>query len=508
VRPAPHTTREKVAHLLRRAGFGATPEELERYAQMGYRNAVEHLVHFEEAPDDVDRRIGRSGAVAVLPPDQVARYAPNYQIQHARARWLFRMLYTRRPLQEKMALFWHNHFATGWSKIAAEIGHHEATRLMAAVPDEDPAGQVGQVELFRRMALASFGDLLLAVATDPAMLCFLDGRRNVKALPQESFGREVMEQFTLGLSSSGAATFTEEDVQAAARVFTGWNLQREWVGEIRIGDDTHRVARYSFYYDTRHHDTEAKPFTFPIYPGGMTANVIPARPAEQGAHDGMEFLGALLRHPATAHRLATKLYQFFVSDTFDPPQAEVAAIAGWLRDSRFDMRRVMSRIFLSDFFLADAAFGARYRWPVEHMVGMMKAVGPGTRPLSWQLQTLSQMGQELYDPPSVAGYPAGPTWINSHAMLARSNFGSTLGRDIRDPLAQELAALSFDTPEALVEHLLLRMGVGADDGLRAHLARYAQAGLPAAWSGSYEQLRLKLPGLIHLISGAGHFAFV
>jgi uncharacterized protein (DUF1800 family) len=498
------STREKVAHLLRRAGFGATPEELDAYAALGYDGAVERLVHYDALPDDVDGKIGQPGYPPLLAAQQAANYAPNYQIQHARARWLFRMLYTQRPLQEKMTLFWHNHFATGWSKIAADTRPQEATRLMAAVGSEDAAGQQGQIELFRRMALGRFADILLEVTRDPAMLYWLDGRLNVKGTPQENFGREVMELFTMGVGN-----YTEEDVKTAARVFTGWNLRSARAGQIRIGTRQIPIGQHSFFYDARQHDTAQKTFTFPIYETGPRPDTIAARTATDGVQDGLDFLAALLRHTATPTFLATKLYRFFVNDAVEPSAAEVGAIAGWLRATSYDMRAVMERLLKSDFFVAEAHVGARYRWPVEHAVGLMKAYGPGTTPLNGVLSTLSEMGQDLFDPPSVEGYKGGASWINSSTMLSRSNFGSALGAARRELLATELATSQTATPEALVDAMLARAGlVAIESAVRAQLIAYVTSGIRGPWTGAPEQLRQKIPGLLHLIAGTGHFAFV
>jgi uncharacterized protein (DUF1800 family) len=498
------TPQEKIAHLLRRAGFGATPQELAEYTALGYAGAVDRLVNYEQLPDDVDAKIGKPGSAPLLPPNQAGEYYPNYQIQHARARWIFRMIYSRRPLQEKMALFWHNHFATGWSKVAADTRPQEATRLMAAVAAEDPVQQLGQIELFRTMALPSFGDLLLAVTKDPAMLFWLDGRLNVKATPQENYAREVMELFTMGVGN-----YNEDDVKAAARVFTGWNLRSTRAGAISIGTRGYRIFHHVFFYDARQHDTDAKTFTFPIYTDRAAPNVIPARTATAGLQDGLDFLAALLRHPATANFLATKLYRFFVNDAAEPPSDAIRTIAGWLQATSFDMRRVMSNLFTSDLFLDEANLGARYRWPIEHVVGLAKAAGAGTAPLNRLIQPLSLMGEDLFDPPSVEGYKAGATWINSSTLLARANYGGTVGAAQADALATELAAAPPASPAALVDHFIQRMGpVPIDAAVREELLSYVQAGRGTPWTGTRDQLRLKIPGLIHLIAGTGEYAFV
>ena len=177
----------------------------------------------------------RSGSRATSGRRRTAPFSPNTVINDARQRWLFRMLHSNRPLQEKMTLFWHNYFATGYTKLAGAIQAANATRALAAKPSEDPAGQKGQIELFRERALGAFSDMLVAVAQDPAMLVWLDGNTNTKAKPQENFGRELMELFTRGVGF-----YTEDDVYAAARVFTGWNLQ---------GDTRSTTGAFSFVYN-------------------------------------------------------------------------------------------------------------------------------------------------------------------------------------------------------------------------------------------------------------------
>jgi uncharacterized protein DUF1800 len=186
----------QVEHLLRRAGFGASADELERYGRMSIAQAVNALVEYEDVADDVDGKIFKPGYVGVT---AVGQFTPGANIAHARQRWLFRMLHSGRPLQEKMTLFWHNHFATAFNKISAAFNAAEATRYLAAKPSEDPARVRGQIEMLRDNALGNFRDLLLNIAKDTAMLVWLDGRTNFKGRPQENFARELMELFTMGV---------------------------------------------------------------------------------------------------------------------------------------------------------------------------------------------------------------------------------------------------------------------------------------------------------------------
>jgi hypothetical protein len=230
---------------------------VDEYVDLGYSNAVDRMIDFEALPDDVDERIGKPGHVLVTARTE---FLPRTNITDSRQRWLFRMVHSRRPLQEKMALFWHNHFATAYTKIQSGLGSaEEAARVLAAKPSEDPNRVKGQLELFREYALGNFRDLLIAVAKDPAILVWLDGRTNIKGRPQENFARELMELFTMGVD-----TFAEEDVYAGARVFTGWNLARP------------SNQSYQFSYVAAQHDTAAKEFTFPVV---GASKVVPARPA-------------------------------------------------------------------------------------------------------------------------------------------------------------------------------------------------------------------------------------
>src|SRR6476660_9377113 len=304
-----------IEHLLRRAGFGASQDEIDDYLEMGLSAAVQQLLNYENIPDDVDQLIGKSGYVSVTARGE---FLPRTVINDSRQRWLFRMIHSRRPLQEKMTLFWHNHFATAYSKISGALGAEEGARCMAAKPSEDPNQVKGQIELFRQNAVGNFRDLVVAVAKDAAMLVWLDGRTNVKGKPQENFARELMELFTMGVD-----TFAETDVYAGARVFTGWNLARP------------QNAYYSFSYVAGQHDTTAKEFTFPIYSNG--SKVIPARAQDAGMQDGLDLINAVAAHPATGPRPARKLYQFFISEGSKPEQGVIADLANTYYSSKFEM---------------------------------------------------------------------------------------------------------------------------------------------------------------------------
>src|SRR5918996_5010302 len=275
----------QVEHLLRRAAFGPNAADLARFGDVSASVVSSHLVEYERQPDDADSKIGQAAYVGIT--TRGGQFSPSSNIEDARQRWLFRMVHSQRPLEEKMALFWHNHFATAYSKIAGVYGAIQATKMMALKAGELPGPQ-GQIELFRRFALGNFRNLLIEVAKDPAMLVWLDGRTNTRARPQENFGREIMELFTFGVGN-----YTEQDVYAAARVFTGWNLRPV----AAAGGNNNPESYYEFVFNANQHDPNAKTFTFGIY--GRGNNTIPARPGAEGMQDGLDLITALAYHPET-----------------------------------------------------------------------------------------------------------------------------------------------------------------------------------------------------------------
>src|SRR5712692_8033716 len=430
------TPDRQIEHLLRRAGFGARPDELDTYGQMSIAQAVDTLVNYERMNTDVDSFIGRPGYVNVTTRGQ---FLPQSTIVDSRQRWLFRMLHTDRPLQEKMTLFWHNHFATGYNKIAGTFSAAEGARYLTAKSTEDPARVTGQIEMLRENALGNFRDILANIAKDTAMLVWLDGRTNTRARPQENFAREIMELFTVGVGN-----YTEPDVYAGARVFTGWNLQQ-------IGNAADGTRHYEFIYNAGQHETTAKTFSFPIYPDG--GRTIPARSAADGMQDGVDFINGLAANPNTARYLATKLYRFFVSEFGAVNGTFVNRVANVYLQSRYDMRAVMREVLSSPEFWEESAYFARYSWPVEFVIRALKDIGWTGFSVNDALTPLANMGQILYEPPDVSGWRLGQDWFSTSAMLARMNFGATLAANQRFKLAAA-AKPNAKTPEMLLSFYL------------------------------------------------------
>jgi len=479
-----------VEHLLRRAGFGARPDELATYRQESFAGSVTRLIEYDRIPDDVDSKIGKPGYALT----SGGEFNPRANIAQARQRWVFRMIHSDRPLQEKMTLFWHNHFATGYTKIQGLVGAPEATRYMSAKATEDPGGVRGQIEMLRDNALGNFRDILVNMTKDTAMLFWLDGYTNTKARPQENFGREIMELFTMGVGH-----YTEPDVYAAARVFTGWNLLPP--GRAVAADPT---QSYQFIYRPEQHDTAEKTFSFPIYKDG--SRTIAARAAAGGMQDGLDFIDALAANPNTGRYLATKLYRFFVSDIGDVSEPWIDRVAGVYQSSGYDMKAVMREVLLSSEFWDTNNYFARYSWPAEFVVRAVKDIGWTGFSVGDTITPMLNMGMSLYDPPDVSGWDLGQSWFSTGAMLARMNFASQLASNQKFNLATAARAHS-SSPDALMSFVLDSLKTRALDAtVTSELSNYLRA--TGAWTGSTVQIQNKVAGLVHLVAGSPEYQFV
>ena len=486
-----YTFDPQVEHLLRRAGFGARPDELDTYRAESFTGAVSRLINYEREPDDVDSRIGAPGHVLVTIRAGMG-FSPRSNIADARQRWLFRMVHTNRPLQEKMTLFWHNHFATAYTKVSGILNPAEGARYMAAKATEDPGRVRGQLEMLRDNALGNFRDILVNIAQDTAMLFWLDGYNNTRLRPQENFGREIMELFTMGVGH-----YTESDVYAAARVFTGWNLMRP-------GAAADGSQHYQFQYVPNQHDTDAKTFSFAIYPDG--GKTIAARAAASGMQDGLDFIDGLAAHPETGRYLAKKLYRFFVSEVGDISEAWVTRVASVYQRSRYDMKAVMQEVLLSREFWDQDNYFTRYSWPVEFVVRALKDIGWTGFSVNDALAPLLNMGQNLYDPPDVAGWDLGQSWFSTGSMLARMNFASQLAGNQKFRLGAAALPLA-STPNALLSFVLESLKTPPlARAVTDELSNYLRATGP--WTGTKTQVDNKVAGLVHLVAGTAEYQFV
>ena len=479
----------EIDHLLRRAGFGVSTADVAIYRDMSHARAVDYLVDYEGRPDDVDERIGRPDHALVATKDL---FAPDIDIEDARQRWLFRMIHSRRPLQEKMAMFWHNHFATAYSKLAVDSGERQAAKMLAHKPGV-LRGPQGQIELFRQYALGNFRDLLIQVAQDPAMLIWLDGKSNTKARPQENFGREIIELFTIGVGN-----YVESDVYAAARVFTGWNLR---------GSDDYRKDEYGdlnayqeFVFNADQHDTNDKTFSFPVYSNG--SRTITAG----GMQDGIDLITALAVHPETGRRLARKFWQFFISEIHSPDPAFIEGVSAVYLQNQTEIKPVVRYILSSSWFTNPAMQFARYSWPAEYVVRSVREVGWQNFSVDRARSPLAAMGQQLYEPPNVGGWTPGAAWFSTGTMLARTNFAATLAASQKEFLAASLTNAS-GSPQELVTAMLERMTPAPLDSVpRQALMSYLAAAGP--WTGTGEQLNTRAAGLARLLAGSAEYQLV
>jgi uncharacterized protein (DUF1800 family) len=373
------------AHLLRRAGFGGSESEVKRYSGMSVDAAVESLVRFPStaslpAPVDVFDplpTLGRYTPQQFRDLDKPTKRAIDMSLREQtqasvlsmQVWWLNRMLDTPAPLQEKMAFYFHGHFTS------AAVQKGTAATLTYQ-----------QNQLFRAYALGNLRELARAVSQDPAMLIYLDNAANVASHPNENFARELMELYTLGVDH-----YTEKDVRESARAWTGWQYSR-FTG----------VA----HFNPRVHDDGMKTFL------GRTGNF-----------NGDDIINIIFAQPQSAHFFAGSLLSFFVYN--DPEPELIDAVAALLRKHDFELAPVMSAIFRSDVFYSDRAYRALVKSPIEFVVGTYKTLGVPQFDVSI-LPPLQQMGQMLFYPPNVAGWPGGANWLTSDMMIARQNFLETL----------------------------------------------------------------------------------
>ena len=424
--------RRRTAHLLRRAGFGATAAELDEWSRLSHNDAVERLVSAVDDPALADRSLAQGYDLTTM--------------DGYRAVWLYRMRHTDRPLVEKMALFWHSHFATSNAKV------------------NRPGFLFDQYRLFSRQGLGAFGDLVRAVARDPAMMLFLDLQQNRVGKPNENFARELMELFTTGLGP-----YTEQDVAEAARAFTGWTV-------------VNGVATFV----PRRHDPRPKTVL------GVT-----------GRLTGDDVIAILLDRPETATFLARKLARFFVTDA--PDAAFVAHLADTLRGSDYDLRTTLAALLRSPEFLAEANYHALIKSPVELLIGTLKAFDIA-QVLPEHVRLLRAMGQDLFAPPTVKGWDGGLAWLSTSTLLQRLTLASTAaggraGRGVDLPaLTADLRQRGLTDPAALVDAWLTWLvDDDATPAARATLTAYLTAGLPGPFALAGRQSDTKLRGLLHLI---------
>ncbi len=375
------------AHLMRRAGFGANRDELERLLERGYENVVEDLLN----PGDAD----------AMPDDLIRRFhsdmAEMRELNSAGAYWMYRMVTTRNPLEEKMTLFWHGLFATGYSKL------NQARAMM------------NQIETFRRHALGDFRTMLVELSRDPAMIIWLDNHDNHKGDINENYGRELLELFSMGVGN-----YTEDDIKECARAFTGWTLgNAEYMSTRASRDSIWPYSRIAWHFNYREYDHDDGEKTFL----GHTGNF-----------NGEDIIDIIVQQEATARFISTRLFQFFAADAVD--EAGEAVIADMMQtyfDSNYEMRAVLRTLLNSDYFQSEESRFARVKGPVELVVGAVRMAGTYKEPTFGADQLARHtvyMGQGIFQPPSVEGWHEGAEWIDSGALVERVNF---VGKELGNP---------------------------------------------------------------------------
>lgn len=423
-------TSRDVGYLFRRAAFGGKSDAILAGAEAGVEATVAQLVDFDLVPDNI-----------VPPPATAIDDSRSKETDDLTVWWLSQMVNTSRPLQEKLVLFWHGHFATGNSKVRS------------------PHLMYMQNDTFRQNALGRFDDLLSAIYKDPAMLVWLDGARNTKQAPNENWGREVMELFVLGRGN-----YTEDDVHAMARAFTGWTLNR----------DTNEVR-----FIPRLHDDGLKTIL------GQTGN--------WGSEDAVRILAA---HSATGTFLATCLWRFFASET--PSNAAISRMADVYYSSNHSMREVVRTMFLAPEFYAKGTKTGHFKSPVEYVLAPMTQLGLPATDLSTLPRTLTTLGQTLFDPPNVGGWPGGAQWVNPATMLARFNYASRLTGDSAGLTAgfdetSLLTASGADRTDQLVWYVANSLGMQMTNSTISALMTYVG-------KGDIDRMDFptKVRGLVHL----------
>ena len=432
-----------MAHLMRRAGFGANLEELERLADKGYEAVVEELIDPPEAMP--------AGKTALLLRYQPGCLLPGGTPNPGQFNWLYHMITTQRPLHEKVALFWHHVFATGNAKV------------------DNCDQMLEQLVMFRKFGMGNYREMLLEISMNPAMIFWLDNNENHRDAVNENWGRELLELFSMGVSN-----YTEVDVREASRAFTGWTIMP------KLPRQPFGRFPWRFQYLGEDHDDGEKTFL------GHTGNL-----------NGEDIIDIIVKEPATARFICRHLYNFFVADEVQVPawtindardEEALEIMITAFEESGYELKAVLRTMFNSDFFK-----NARYskvKSPAEVVASTLKMVGTYQYPeptLPSIAPEPSYMGQALLDPPSVEGWYTGAEWINSGSLLARINFVADRVANTDLPgiktIISQMKSDGVKSPEQLVESSLDHMGfLVVSDETREQLLEHAKGGGEMDWS--------------------------
>ena len=427
-----------MAHLMRRAGFGAQYHELEARAAKGYEATVEELLYPDDHPNGLEL-------------DLAERYFIewNHYIRGVPEYIAWRMINSKSQLEEKLILFWHGILCTADSKTQSYPTSH------------------AEWEMFRQCGMGSFRDLLVEISKDPAMIFYLDNCLSHKDAINENYGRELLELFSMGVGMDGQFNYTEDDVKECARAFTGWTIANN-VPQTPYG-------RYGakFLYNPGDHDDGVKTFL-----------------GETGRFNGEDVIDIIAKRPAAARFLSRHLYSYFVADEapvpawMDTPPRDMETIRMLEEEyfrSNYNVRSMLRVLFNSDAF-KNARF-AKIKGPVETVIGTLRLIGDWTTPkpgLEFIFDEMKHMGQELFNPPSVEGWHTGREWIDGGTLVHRINYTADNVGDLSQPGMQELikrlaSENATISPESLVDGCLRMLGhYELADETRAMLVAHAE----------------------------------
>lgn len=501
----------RMAHLLRRAAFGARPDEISNYLKQGFEATVDQLVYYENVPEnpalrdvpsdtngvayDITYQSTNSGATpTALTMDRLAGW------------WLDRMIKTKRPLQEMMVIFWHDHFATSYSKVS------------------NSKYLYWQNKLVREQATGNFRTLLKGINRDPAMLDWLDSIRNTKSSPNENYGRELMELFTLGFENYQQGAYTEQDVQQAARAFTGWRY--------KSGVEGAGVGTNGF------NGLTTSPDQLADIPPTVSDNGPAARNHDYSNKtvfgvvqnfNGDDIVDLILDHEPqrtfAAKFITKKLWEYFAYE--NPESYIVDHLAAVAKRTNFDLKAVLRDMFLNvKEFYSDKAIQAQIKWPVHFVVSAIRltqaSVATGNHAtLNSALNTsnLRLMGQWLFWPPDVSGWPGGTEWINTSNYLSRANWANSLATNRGttagntgipvDTLLANGGLAAGSTAEQVVDYFIsLLIQRPLADNVRQGLVDYMKktdAGAIGTFTLDMTTKNKKVRGLIHLLLARPEF---
>ena len=460
------TDKALIAHLYRRAGFGSTPELLEELSKKDYDTIVDDLVEIENVGDLPDE-------------DILSRYYPQLQSTDNfgmdNTKWFYRMINSKKPLQEKMTLFWHHVFATGWTK------------------SEQGPTMIDHIAMLRKNCLLNLRVLLTDLAADPAMIFWLDNCENHGKNINENFGRELLELFSMGIGN-----YTEDDIKEASRAFTGWTFEQP----IPLYPYGHFKSQFIF--DEKDHDYGEKEFL-----------------GNKGNFNGEDIVEIIVKTEACAKFISRHLYNFFVADepqipawSIEPPKDQEAMkiLVSTFMESDADMKEVMRAMFKSDFF-KNSMF-KRVKCPAEFIAGALKLtseVGPKDERLA-ELHGLSTvMGQTLLDPPTVEGWHTGKEWIDGGSLTERINYAVGLISDMNNSGSKYLvdSVVTNDnelSSEQLVNEVLKNAGyLEVSDQTFDQLLEIASKGPAVGKNNDNDDVRNKVVQLYTLLVSSPEF---